>query len=222
MNKITSLIMCIGAGILVIVASGQTRQVGRPSLADAALERQVYGSDLEQFTTTDAFYSSLGRTRSAGGMVRIVNCEDDKLKRPWRPSGSSLRQVLDAIVVADPRYQWQTQDDVINLLPIAGEPALLKIRIDEFHAEEVTSAREALRQLRVLPEVRKGMDELHLKHGVALINSLSSFHPPVFSVHCKDVSLRQALNAIAHAQGSAIWDYVEIHCDGRDEVVIRF
>jgi hypothetical protein len=139
---------------LVLGAPGQTRQVRRPSLADDVLERQMQGSDLEYFTTTDAFYSSLGRTRSAGGMVRFVNCEDDKFKRPWKPSGSPLRQLLDAIVAADPRYQWQTQDAVINFLPVAGEPALLRIRISEFHAKRVTSAREALRRLLVLPEVR--------------------------------------------------------------------
>ena len=214
--------MSIFVATLMFGRGGTNKKVSRPSLAEDVLERSVQENELEYFTTTDAFYSSLDQTRSPGGMVRIMNCEDDKLKRPWRPSGSSLRQVLDAIVIADPRYQWQTQDDVINLLPIAGEPALLKIRIDEFHAKEITSGREALRHLLVLAEVRKGMEELHLKPGVALINSLSSFRPSSFSVHCKGVTLRQALNAIAHAEGSAIWDYVEIHCNGRDEVVIRF
>lgn len=222
MNKMNSLTMCIGVGILVIVASGQTRRVATPSMPDDFLERQVQGRDLEYFTTTDAFYASLDRTRSAGGRVRIVNCEDDTFKRPWTPSGSPLRKVLDAIVAVDSRYQWQMQDGVINLLPVAGEPALLGIRINEFRAQEATSAREALGKLLALSEVREGMDGLHLKPGVALIDSWASPNPPAFSVHCKGVTLRQALNAIALSQGSAIWDYVEIHCQERNEVVIRF
>jgi hypothetical protein len=61
-----------------------------------------------------------------------------------------------------------------------------------------------------------------LRWGVTLFVSGQSPHPASFSVHCKDVTLKGALNAIARAQGFAVWDYVETHCDGKDEVVIRF
>lgn len=221
-SKSKSLKVCIIVGLLTLSVLGQTRQETKNLLPDDILERPVPGNDLEYYATTDAFYASLGRARVAGGMVKIVSCEEDKFKQALRPMGSPLRQILDAIVVADTRHRWEVQDGVINLLPADGEPALLGIRITEFQAKNVTSARDALSQLMALPEVKKGRDDLNLKPGVALINSLSSPNPPAFSVRCKNATLRDALNAIARAQGQAIWEYIEIHCDGKHEVVIRF
>lgn len=66
------------------------------------------------------------------------------------------------------------------------------------------------------------MEELGLKAGIALFVSPGSSHAKAFSVRVKDVTLRQALNAIARAEGTYIWGYIETHCEGRNEVVIRF
>lgn len=217
-----SLIVCIIAALLMLTASAQPRQEAKPSSSGDILERQVPGNELESFTTTDAFYASLGRARVAGGMVRIIKCEEDKFKQAWRPMGSQLRQLLDAIVTADPRYRWEAKDGVINLLPADGEPALLGIRINEFQVENVTFALDALDKLLALPEVKKRMDELDLKPGLTLVKSLSSPNPPKFSVQCKGITLREALNAIARAQGRGVWEYIEIHCNEKHEVAIRF
>jgi hypothetical protein len=186
------------------------------------LQRKVPGDELEFHKTTDVFYSSLGRTHLPGGMVRVVDCEPDTLMQSWKPSNSSLSQVLDTLVATDPRYRWQMRDGVINLLPAAGEPALLKTHLSKFEVEDLASAREALARLLALPEVEKGMRDLHLKPGIAMITGFSPPNPPKFSVKQNGGTLRQALNAIAHAEGHSIWEYIEVHCDGRDEVVIRF
>ena len=65
------------------------------------------------------------------------------------------REALDTIVEADPRYRWQLVDEVVNLLPADGEPALLNTRISKFRVTDVTSALDALSQLLALPEVKK-------------------------------------------------------------------
>lgn len=153
-------------------------------------------------------------------MVHVRGCEQDNLKQAWTPLNKSLRQGLDTIVRADPRYRWEVVDEVINLLPAGGEPALLKTRINEFHVENMNSAIDALGPVLALPEVKKAMKGLRLKPGIVLFITSRSSKP--FSVKCEGVTLRQALNAIARAQGKAIWDYFEVHCNGRDEVVIRF
>lgn len=186
------------------------------------LQRKVPGNELEFHRTTDVFHSSLGRTRLPGGMVRIVDCEPDTLMQSWKPLDSPLRQVLDTLVATDPRYRWQMQDGVVNLLPVKGEPPLLQTHLHEYEVEDLSSALEALDRLLALPEVRKRMVDLRLKQGLTLVKSLSSPNPAKFSVKQSGGTLRQALNAIALAQGRAIWEYVEIHCDGRDQVVIRF
>jgi hypothetical protein len=138
------------------------------------------------------------------------------------PAGSPLHQVLDAIVGTDRRYGWHIENGVVNLLPAAGEPSLLQTRLVRFRVEKSYSVFDALGRLLVLDEVKKRMEELRLKPGIALFVSGQSPHPKEFSVHCKDVTLREALNAIARAQGRAVWDYLETHCEGRNEVVIRF
>jgi hypothetical protein len=108
------------------------------------------------------------------------------------------------------------------VLPAAGEPAFLSTPISELDVRNVTSADWPLGKLQASPEVKKAMRDLGLRWGVTLFVSGQSPHPASFSVHCKDVTLKGALNAIARAQGFAAWDYVETHCDGKDEVVIRF
>jgi hypothetical protein len=215
------LMTCILSSLFLSIVFAPPKEMQENSSEDI-LQRKVPGSELEFLKTTDVFYSSLGRTRLPGGMVRLVDCEPDTLMQSWKPSNSHLSQVLDTLVATDPRYRWQMQDGVVNLLPAAGEPTLLKTRLNEFDLEDIGSAREALARLLALPEVKKGMRDLHLKPGIAIIVGPSLPNPPKSSVKQSGGTLRQALNAIALAQGRAIWEYIEIHCDGRDEVVIRF
>ena len=204
---------------LVIAAPGQTTQSAKPS-TDEMLERSLPGNEVDYFTTTDAFHMSLGRIGMIGGSVRILDCHGDYFKQLWSPLNKTLRQALVTIVETDSRYRWQVADEVINLLPAAGEPALLQTRISEFRAENITSGIDTVTPLLKLPEVQKAMHDLNLKPGIAVFVTSPSRKP--FSVTCKGLTLRQVLNAIARAQGRIVWDYVETHCGDRNEVIIRF
>jgi len=205
--------------VFALTASGQTAQKAKPS-ADELLERPLPGSQIEYLSTTDAFYISLGGVGMPGGAAWTLGCEQDNSTQVWIPLNKTLRQALDTIVERDTRYRWEMVDGTVNLLPATGEPALLQTRINDFHVENTVSAIAALGPLLALPEVKKAMNDLHLKPGIAVFISPGS--PKPFSVACKGVTLRQALNAIARAQGRAVWDYIEIHCQDRNEVVIRF
>lgn len=214
-------LICITSILLFSAPFAPTKHIQAKAQEDI-LQRKVPGNEIEFLTTTDAFYSSLGRTRSPGGMARLASCEPDTLLQSWKPSEAALREVLDVLVASDPRYKWKMEDDVVNLLPATGEPTLLKTRLSEFNIEDTASARAALAQLLALSEVKKRMRDLHLKPGIALITGLSTPHPTKFSVKQSGGTLRDALNAIARAEGQGIWDYVETHCNGTDEVMIRF
>src|SRR6185312_15264550 len=90
------------------------------------LERKVPGDSLEYLTTRQAFGKGLILTRAAGGMASAATgCEEEPLIQRWMPVGESLKNVLDWIVAADPGYRWRPDGDLINLLPIKGEPVLL-------------------------------------------------------------------------------------------------
>jgi hypothetical protein len=143
-------------------------------------------------------------------------------KQPFDSKGLKLSQVLDSIAEADPRYRWVVEDGTINVLPHDDEPELLKTRIPDFRVDDVASANAALGSLLTMPEVKRAMNALGLNHGLVLLLKPSSPRPRKFSVSSKDASLREALNSIARAHGREIWDYVELHCNDRSEVVIRF
>jgi hypothetical protein len=216
-----------GLAIWIVLAHaltifGQTSRPEMRSSADEILARQVTGGDLEYLTTTTIFSRSLGGVGAAGGMVTIQNCDGENSKHAWKPIVQPLRRVLDTMIEADPRYRWQVEDGIINVLPVGGEPALLRTRISKFRVIDATSALDTLSKLLALPEVKKRMEDLHLKPGIAPISYWSSPNPKPFSVRCEGVTLQQALNSIARAQGRVVWDYVELHCGGKDEVVIRF
>lgn len=212
---------CIVVVMLMLTVSAQVKNGALPSSPDDLLDRQVPGGEMEYLPTSQAFYFSLSRAKVPGVMARVDNCEKDEPKQIWRPM-LPLRDVLDVIVAADPRYRWHIEDGVVNLLPAAGEPALLQIRIPRLRVQNVTSAKDALHHLLALDEVKKGMEEQQLKPGISVFVSGETANPKAFSVHCRNVTLREALNAIARAQGRATWDYIETHCEGRNEVIIRF
>jgi len=183
------------------------------------LERAVFAEQERSFTTAEAFHASLNRARVPGGMVTIVGCQEDTLKRNWKPQGQALGQVLNEIVGADRSYRWETQDGAVNLLPTSGEPPLLQTRIGEFSIK-TNSSLDALSELEKRTEMKEAMINLHLQGGLSII--MYSPSPTEFSVRFKGGTLRQALNSIAVSRGTDIWTYREIHCGERNEATIKF
>ena len=148
----------------------------------------------------------------------IVGCQED-LKRQWNPQGEPLGQVLNEMTAVDKSYRWEVQDGALNLLPTAGEPPLLQTRVGEFKIDTKSSL-EALNQLKIMAEVQQAMVGLRLQEGLTIITY--SPRPTPFSIRFKGGTLRQALNAIAVAYGTDVWDYREIRCGERNEVIMRF
>jgi hypothetical protein len=212
-----SLFICIFTllmGVIGFAQLGTTQQ----NLPAGALERPIYEHEGRLHNTPAAFRASIMSARLPGGAAVIVGCQKDA-ERQWNPQGESLGQVLNEMTAVDKSYRWEVQDGAINLLPAAGEPLLLKTQVGEFKIES-TSTWEALNQLKSRPEIRQAKLNLGLKEGITLI--MSSSRPTAFSVPFKGGTFRQALNAIAVALGSEVWDYQEIRCGERKELIIRF
>jgi hypothetical protein len=218
-NAIAALIAAI---MLSFVIAGQAPDASKGPPSERTLARPVPWVGPEALTTTEAFSRALHFAGAAGGVVRTIGCEPEPASRAVEFGGLPLREVLDSIVSADPSYRWETDNDAINLIPISGEPELLKLHINRFKAENVISAQVALDQLLALPEASNRMAELRLSRGLQLLVIPSAPNQPTFSVHCRNTTLRSTLNAIASAKGHAVWSYTERHCKGINEVGITF
>ena len=202
------------AGVMVFAQVG-TNQKNLPA---GALERQIFEHEGQTLNTPAAFRASLLHAKLPGGAAMVIGCQEDR-GRKWNPQGESLSQVLNEMTTVDKSYRWEVQDGAINLLPASGEPLLLKTQVGELEIESPSSLK-ALEQLKTSPEIQQAMLGLGLQAGITIITY--SPRPTAFSVKFPGGTFRQALNAIAVAHGTDVWDYQEIRCGKRNEVIIRF
>lgn len=214
--RVQVLLICVFASLAGLIAFAQIGTTQK-NLPVGALERPIYGGE-RPLNTPEAFRASILRARVSGGAVMIVGCQED-VKRQWNPKGEPLGQLLNEMTAVDKSYRWEVQDGAVNLLPTAGEPLLLQTQVGEFKID-TTSSLEALNQLRIRAEIQQAMLGLGLQDGLTIITYSPRATP--FSVRFKGGTLRQALNAIAVSHGSDVWDYREVRCGRRNEVIIRF
>jgi hypothetical protein len=143
-----------------------------------------------------------------------------------RFKGSTLREVLDDIVTADPDYGWEVKDGVVNLLPAKGVPDLLTLRISAFDSGDATSVRTAETFLFALPEVRKRAEELGFDQAIygSALSAIAPGAPPApkLNVRLQDVTLLEALNALVRAHKHGLWIYYETHCKSTNHFDINF
>jgi hypothetical protein len=219
------LISCLA---FVLVAA--TGQPGQPSGDAEVLQRRVAIGDLGKFPPITALMIALNNAKVPGGIVKIKSCQEQQ-KKNMSSTGSSMRNVLDAFVMADPQYKWQIEDGVVNLVPATGDPPLLDVRIPEFKVENVETLDDAASRLLATPSVKKGITALGLEQGVQRLSGPGYYLPPdsrkedsthKLTVTGKNLSLREALNTIVRVRGSGVWLYTENHCRGRKEFSVKF
>jgi hypothetical protein len=189
------------------------------------LDRQAKGANLKNVMVGQAAVNALLDAGTPGGVAKVSDCNEATYI--FRPRDSSLRGVLDSIVSTDPRYIWEVKDNVINVIPRNKLSPFLAVRISRFDLTDVESPREALSQLLALPELQKAQLSLGphaVQGGVHVFGPQGS--PPKetkkISVSLKGVTVREALNAIARADGSAVWWFRQSECGGRKTFSLDF
>jgi len=126
-----------------------------------------------------------------------------------KPADATLRAVLDEVVSAEPAYSWNVDEGVVNFVPRDNEPLFLRTVVSKLEVREA-EPNEVLYQLLALPEVDKvARVELGL-HTVtggpyAFKMDGSELERKKLSLSLTNVTVREALNAIARAHGSAVW-----------------
>ena len=162
-----------------------------------------------------------------GGFAIVKGCEDAEPEvQPLLPTDSTLGEELDKLVAKDPGYTYSVDDGVVNLLPYQGAPPLLNAWISSFDVEDESIGAPLLRLIDS-PEVLKAK----VSGGITGTKRLQQFvgaqpAPPVpgrpkvepkkFTLHLRNVTLMEALNALVRAQGRGVWSYEEHICNGED------
>ena len=144
----------------------------------------------------------------------------------WKPApatdrlsiaGSTIKDVLDAITMQDPRYRWSQDEDVIHLRPaisLGDSSSVVDRMIDTFTLDGATLA-TAVRELQfnLHPEWRQG----------GIVGSGLSPTPLAlqrFDVRISHATVGGVLDAIVKAHGASSWS-VTYAGDSRDLLVAR-
>jgi hypothetical protein len=114
-----------------------------------------------------------------------------------------FHQILDGIIQAEPRYVWREDNGSIDVFPVNGSFDLFDLRIQSLQLKDVNRAL-AVNRLFSLPEVQALILSKNLKPLLPNPPSDRTKDEKLsFDLH--DVTLRQALNQIAHESGSNFW-----------------
>ena len=210
MKTIRVLTIVAAAGLLI----GLPQIIWSQKAADSTeiLNRASDGVQLNNATTPDILAQALMNAGVPGGIAVKAYCGGLQ-RRFLRPSKKTLRGVLDAVVSADLEYSWDVDHGVVNFVSRDNEPLFLKSKVSKL---EIRGAEpnEALSQLLSLPEVKKAArGELGFQTVTggpyAFMMDGSQPERQKLSVSLTNVTVREALNAIARAHGSAVWILVK-------------
>jgi len=170
-----------------------------PSTATAqSILDRVVGTDRERpLIITELREQTVGTLAGAAGVpMGFETAPMVPRVQPWRvaATGRTVREVADAIVAADPRYEWREDNGVLLFRPRAaweGGPSLLDARIAGLKLDDIEAAdaMSAIRRLFGASDDYNGFPDTHR-----------------FSVDVPAGSTRlDALNAIVRAHGTLAW-----------------
>jgi hypothetical protein len=195
----------------------EAAQAVKPQSAEIRINHDVLA---ENERLEFIFLDVLRGTGLHGGFVEMAVCSDLPKGRLQIKQGATVRQAMDALVVANPGYEWELKGGVIDLLPQGGAP-LLRTKIPKFQMN--TTDREiltAIGDVLNLPEVRERAAALGITQGPGQVGLFSGeLHPvarklvPV-QIDLQNLSLQETLNRIVAFSPDGVWIYRETGCDG--------
>jgi hypothetical protein len=120
----------------------------------------------------------------------------------------TVRDVLNAIVAAEPIYVWREMDGVINVLPRQPADSLLDIVLGRFQANQV-GKNEARRTLLGTLEVKRWMVRTGVQERtfMTLPGGMGVDSAPI-SLNLTNVSVRTVLNTMLRSGAFRYWVYL--------------
>jgi hypothetical protein len=160
-----------------------------------------------------------------GGIVSIQDCREPA-RYSLAPNVLSFKGLLESIVEVEPKYQWRIENGVVNLFPRYVNLSFPDYQITSLMVENAETLNDAVIQLLSNPDVQQGISKFRLEYlyrgGIGYYgkhqNNASSQR---FSLSLRNITLREALNAIVRAHKKGAWIYTEGHCNGNNWVEIK-
>lgn len=125
--------------------------------------------------------------------------------------GRPLREVLDAVVEQDRRYEWRLVDGVINVFPKEGRDEflrdLLETRLSRFAIAKGTGLFDIRRQIAETPEVRAKLERAGVGSGGGGFVTNADFAEagPGFTLDASGLTLREILNKVIATSETKYW-----------------
>lgn len=209
---------------VALVPSLRVSIAATPTPQEDVLSRPAAIGDLS-LPASSAFEAAV-QSGVPGGVAFLEGCPHEP-KPTVHPYGTTLREVLDSITSRDSHYMWRMHEGVLNLEPIKGAPALLRTHLKTYDSGNLTNAVSATMFLSSLPEVARAAAGLGLTYsqlGFGLGGIALGPPPPKkpLGIRLHDVTLLDALNAIARASKRGVWAYRETHCGSVHQLNISF
>jgi hypothetical protein len=216
----------------VLIASGFMPATQRLAGAQAGEQqpdeiRINHDVQVEDWRVLDIFSYLLRGTGLHGGFVEIAVCRDLPKGRLHIEPGFTVRQAMDALVAANPGYQWELKDGVVNLMPKGSAP-LLDTRIAKFQMEATDRELPIFFQdLLRLPVVQAREAALGVKEGPGQVGLSGGQEHPVprqpvpIQINVQNLSLQDAFNKIVQASPKGVWIYHETDCNGAKTFIVE-
>jgi hypothetical protein len=216
--------------VLLILAAGsalaiQSQNSNKPN---SVLDRHSEKTPLKNAPISDVVVDALRQQNVPGGVAVSYYCSGYE-NHSLRPTDDTLRSRIDAAVAAEPENTWSVDDGVVNMVPRYRELLFLKTIVPNLEIKEAVTTAEALDKLLAVPEVSKQATlELGIHtFGGGIYQALDLANPRnhKISLSLTNVTVLEALNAIARARGDGIWLLVDQQCPtptGRKFYSLRF
>lgn len=124
--------------------------------------------------------------------------------------GGTMRDVLDAVIRQDPRYEWRVVDGVINVFPKTSRDdllaSLLATPVREFSIAGGTGRKVIQMRITDLPEVKAKLEAARVTPTYFAVSNLDVI--PVgakFSLTMTDTTVRGLLNRIVRDSTAKFW-----------------
>jgi hypothetical protein len=207
------------SALIVLSGSSTACQVGEtaasePQPAKLRVDHDILAKD---FPVGLLLLDVLRGTGLRGGFVETASCSDLPKGSLQVKQGATVSQAMDALVAANPGYEWELRDDVVNLMPRGGA-ALLLTRIAEYQLETTDlQLPTALGALLFLPEVRERGATLGLEPGNGTgigRGDVIARKPVPIHIVLQNLSLQEAFNKVVGLSRDGVWIYRESDCNG--------
>ena len=194
-----------------------------PPTVSLRIDHDVFGANKP---VREIFLDVLRNTGARGGFAQFVGCTDLPKGHLDVKKGITVRDAMDALVAANPGYQWDMEDGVVNLMPRRGVP-LLNTIITKFHMEATDQeAHVFFQDLLTVPEVQQREAALGLKKGLGQGGPTSVPKHPVpkkhlpVSINVQNLTLQESFNKIVGVLPKGVWLYYETDCNGAKTYIV--